>query len=81
MTFPATTPQRVATSWGASGALAALNGASSAITGFDGDLSLGANFAIGGNVSAAAELNGTIRNVRLYAQQLPASTLVSMTTP
>lgn len=79
-TLSPTTSNKVATSWSSSACAGASAGTVTAISSFDGDLNIGANMAIGSNVSpVGAELFGNIRNVRIAPYAVSDARLASMT--
>ena len=71
--------QGIASSWGGSACVIALNGASTGPLTFDGDLNISGVLRIAGN-SGINSISGTIRNVRIFSQALPDATLKAMTT-
>lgn len=76
----ATTVQKMGASWSGSVSKTFLTGAASAALGFDGNLDVSASFGIGNDVSGTGnELNGTIKNVRIWTRALADSQLVQMT--
>ncbi len=79
-----TTVQKIASVWNSSGGIwnTFLSGtAGTQAATFDGDLSMGTGLYIGHSGVVNSPINGTIRNVRIYASALPNAQLTTMTQP
>ena len=75
------TLSKVAMSYGGSLMRGVQNGTAGADATFDGDLGIGANFAIGYDISGLGNsLYGTARKFHIYPTALPPATLTAMTT-
>lgn len=80
-TLPKTTPTKFATTWGGTSSFGSLAGVASADGGFDGTLiGAGTNFGIGAwDGGTGYELNGTVRNVKIYAATQTTTQLNALT--
>lgn len=78
---PVTTPKKACVSWAGTSINAALSGTLGTAQTSDGNLSFGASIAIGiDDVGLVRPLFGTVKNVRLWARQLPDAAIVVLTT-
>lgn len=76
--FPSTTPQKGASSWGGATGSVALNGAVTAGFAFDGDMGFGATVGLGCAAAGATQLNGTIKNVKLWTVRLSDAQMAAL---
>lgn len=79
VTLSATTPTKLASTWGGSALQTFVNGAGGTAGSFDGDMSLAASISVGvdGQSSGNSNLFGTIRNVRAYGNVLKPAEIVA----
>lgn len=71
-TVPITAPNKFSTTWGGSTSAGAISGV--VVSGaFDGDLGVSSTFGVGATNNGVAQLEGTIRHLRLGQRQLSAS--------
>lgn len=71
---------KVGTNWSGAASAGFVNGTTGAGS-FDGDLNLGANIAVGDNVSTAlVSINGTVKNARLWLTAIPTAQMQAATT-
>jgi hypothetical protein len=75
------TPAKVAATWGGSAKNCVYAGTLGTPSAFDGDMNIGANMSVGirGTTAGAQNLNGTIRNVRIWQRALSSSELQAIT--
>jgi len=67
---PSSTPQKIASVWSGSTMKGFVAGVAGTGVAFDGDMNLGASMQIGGGNNGANNINGTIRNVKIWTVAL-----------
>lgn len=72
--------KKMASSWGGSTMSAAITGGDVVSGAFDGDIGIGTTLGVGINRAHSTYLIGTVKNIRTWPVQLPASTLQALTT-
>lgn len=75
---PFATVQKLATSWGGTASQGYLNGVAGTAQAFDGDLNTGATLGVGANTDGSSQVNGTIRNVKIFGSPLNGSQVASL---
>lgn len=73
------TPQKVGALWSGTSSKTALTGTLSAALGFDGDMGWAATFGVGSANTGGSNINGTIRNVKLWTRPLSDIELIGIT--